>query len=121
NGDSYVVRINYWDNQRLFYAEAKKSADPTKLVSKVFDSLEAYSQFIHYGVSSYAPSIYGDALTKIDLIKEDPVYESLDAKIDFSWLDGAWRDTGLEFDCAVHVSSGGQYKWTYQGLKSELK
>ena len=118
NINSYSVKINYLDKQRLFYAEAKNGT-PGQLNSKVFSSLGEFSAFIHGGVSSYTPSIYGDALAKVDLIKEDPAYQTLEATVDHSWLDGAWSDTGLEFDSAVRAS-GGSYKWSYQGLRSEL-
>ena len=70
-------------------------------------------------MSSYTPSIYGDALAKVDLIKEDPAYVPLEATVDFSWLDGAWRDAGLEYDSAVRAT-GGEYKWTYRGLRSAI-
>lgn len=116
--DSFKIQINYIDRQRLFYAEANKGT-PGKLNSQVFGSLAEYSSFIHRGVSSYTPSIYGDALAKVDLTKEDPSYEPLDATVDFSWLDGAWRDAGLQFDSAVRAT-GGEYRWTYRGLRSEL-
>jgi len=81
--------------------------------------LADFSAFIHNGVLSYAPSIYGDALTKVDLIKEDPSYEPLDADVDFSKLDGVWADAKLEFESAVRAH-GGEYKWTYRGLASEI-
>ncbi len=116
--DSFTIRINYLDRQKLFYAEARK-APGGQFVSKVFSSLAEYGTFIHRGVSSYTPSIYGDALAKVDLVKEDPAYVPLDATVDFSWLDGAWRDAGLEYDSAVRAT-GGDYKWTYRGLRSAI-
>jgi hypothetical protein len=116
--DGFSIQINYLDRQRLFYAEAKPGT-PGMLNSQVFSSLAEFSGFIHSGILSYTPSIYGDALAKVDLIKEDPAYETLDATVDHSWLDGAWSEAGLEFDSAVRAT-GGEYKWTYRGLKSEL-
>ena len=113
------IQINYLDRQRLFYAEAKDSAEPGHLNSEVFDSVDSFANFIHAGISSYTPSIYGDALAKVDLVKEDPVYVPLDAVVDFSWLDGAWSDAKLTFDSAVRAT-GGIYKWTYRGLRSEI-
>ena len=118
SGDSYKIQIDYLDHEHLFYAEAKKRISG-KFTSEVFASLAEFTGFIHNGVLSYTPSIYGDALAKVDLIKEDPVYEPLDATVDFSRLDGLWADAELEFDSAVRAS-GGDYKWTYQGLASEL-
>jgi len=114
--DTITFRVNYLDRQRLFFAEAKP-AEQWK--SQVFNSIDDFASFIHLGVSSYTPSIYGDALARVDLHKDDPAYEPLDANIDFSWLDGAWSESNLEFDSAVRAH-GGRYKWTYRGLKSEL-
>ena len=116
--DSFGIKLNYLDRQQLFSAEARKASN-SAFTSKVFASLTEYSQFIHGGVSSYTPSIYGDALAKVELIKEDPAYVPLEATIDFSWLDGAWRDAGLEYDSAVRAT-GGAYKWTYRGLRSAI-
>jgi hypothetical protein len=67
------------------------------------------------GVSSYTPSIYGDALAKVDLHKEDPNYQPLVADIDVNSLDGIWPDTGMVYDSAVRAT-GGTYTWTYRGL-----
>jgi hypothetical protein len=117
-GDSHSIHITYLDREELFCAEAKKRPS-AQFTSEVFPSLAAFSDFIHKGILSYAPSIYGDALTKIDLIKEDPAYEPLDAEVDFSKLDGLWADAHLEFDSAVRAT-GGEYKWTYRGLSSEI-
>ena len=116
--DAFSVKINYLDGQRLFYAEAKTAPEGV-FKSKVFPTLADYGTFIHNGVSSYTPSIYGDALAKVDLIKEDPAYVPLDASVDFSWLDGAWSEAGMEFDSAVRAT-GGIYKWTYRGLRSAI-
>lgn len=116
-GDSHTIRVNYLDGEELFEASAKKQPAGT-FESEAFSSLREFSDFIHTGVLSYAPSIYGDALTKIDLIKEDPVYEPLDAEVDFSKLDGLWADAQLEFDSAVRAH-GGEYQWRYRGLAEE--
>jgi len=118
NGDSHSIRITYLDREELFSAEAKKRPSG-QFVSEVFPSLADFSAFIHGGIVSYAPSIYGDALTKIDLVKEDPAYEPLDAEVDFSKLDGLWADADLEFDSAVRAHSG-EYTWNYRGLASEV-
>jgi hypothetical protein len=71
-------------------------------------------------VTSYAASIYGDALTKIDLIKEDPVYQPYTARVDYSWLDSTWRNANLELDSAVRAH-GGNYRWNYRGLVQLVK
>ena len=110
------IQVNYLDNQKLFFANAKPAE---KWNSEAFNTIDDFANFIHGGVSSYTPSIYGDCLARVDLIKEDPVYEPLDATIDFSWLDGAWSESDLQFDSAIRAH-GGQYKWTYRGLKSQL-
>ncbi len=116
--DSFTIRINYLDSQKLFCATARP-APGGRFTSQVFASLDEYAAFIHNGVSSYTPSIYGDALARVDLIKEDPAYIPLDATVDFSWLDGAWAEAGLEYDSAVRAT-GGEYRWTYRGLRSAL-
>jgi hypothetical protein len=114
SGDAHAIHIEYLDGEELFAARTSKRPSGD-LNSQVFSSLKDFSDFIHFGVNSYAPSIYSDALTKIDLIKEDPLYEPLDAEIDFSKLDGLWADCQLEFDSAVRAH-GGEYKWDYLGL-----
>lgn len=118
NGDTHMIHITYVDGEELFAAKATKNS-AGQFNPQVFSSVVDFSGFIHSGILSYAPSIYGDALTKIDLIKEDPVYEPLDAEVDFSRLDGLWADANLEFDSAVRAH-GGEYKWTYRGLSSEI-
>ncbi len=114
-GDAVTIRVNYLDRQRLFAAEAKPSEIPGKLDSQVFDSIDAFARFMHLGVSSYTPAIYGDALAKVDLHKDDPSYVPLSATVDYSSLDGVWRDAGIAFDSAVRAT-GGLYTWTYRGL-----
>jgi hypothetical protein len=121
--DSVKTRIRYLDRQRMFSATVADLSQPPAFSSKVFESLDAYSSFIHYGVSSYAPSIFGDQLAKVDLYKENPVYEPLDATVDFDCLESAWRDAGLQFDSAVRATAAspanGKYRWTYRGCRFE--
>ncbi|HKB98991.1 MAG TPA: hypothetical protein VKD23_09415 [Terriglobales bacterium] len=88
--------------------------------SKTFATLKDFSSFIHNGVTSYAASIFGDAITKIDLIKEDPVYQPYSAHVDFSWLDSTWRNANLELDSVVRAH-GGRYRWNYRGLVPLIK
>jgi hypothetical protein len=114
-GDTFRITVEYLDRQPLFTAEATPAADPSHLGSEVFESIDAFAAFIHGGVSSYTPSIYGDALAKVDLHKEDPTYEPLRASIDVNSLDGVWQDAGIIFDSAVRAT-GGTYVWTYRGL-----
>jgi hypothetical protein len=112
-GNEVRLNICYLDNQPVFTATALPANQGFH--SEVFDSLEAFASFIKLGVSSYTPSIYGDALAKVDLHKEEPIYEPMSAEIDFSSLDGVWPDTGMVFDSAVRAA-GGRYTWTYRGL-----
>jgi hypothetical protein len=112
------VEIDFPDCETLFKAQVSPLGAAAKFDSTVFRSMGEFSQFIHNGVTSYAASIYGDALTKIDLIKEDPVYQPCRAEIDYSWLNGMWRDAGLKFDSAVRAH-GGNYRWNYRGLVSD--
>jgi hypothetical protein len=108
------VEMDYPDCQPLFKAELSPIPG-NEFRSKVFGVMSEFSSFIHNGVTSYAASIFGDALTKIDLIKEDPVYIPHEAKVDFSWLDSTWKNANLELDSAVRAH-GGNYRWNYRGL-----
>lgn len=109
------VELDFPDCQKFFKANLTPAPNG-QFRSKTFGSLSEFSAFIHNGVTSYAVSIYGDALTKVDLIKEDPVYEPQSAEVDFSWLDSTWRNANLELDSAVRAH-GGRYQWKYRGLK----
>lgn len=115
-GDDISVHVSYLDGQHLFAAEARPSRTPMRINSEVFESLDHYIAFIKSGVSSYTPSVRPGYLARVDLHKEDAHYEAIDAEIDFSWLDGAWRDAGLVFDSAVRAGGGGRYEWSYRGL-----
>ncbi len=114
SGDKISVEIDFPDCQKLFKAEMEPAPNG-EFRSKTFATMAAFSSFIHNGVTSYAPSIFGDALTKIDLIKEDPVYQPYSAKVDYSWLDSTWRNANLELDSVVRAH-GGNYRWNYRGL-----
>lgn len=87
-GGQIDLEIDFPDCQKLFKARLQPAPNG-EFRSKVFAKMADFSAFIHNGVTSYAASIFGDALTKIDLIKEDPVYEPYSAHVDFSWLDTA--------------------------------
>ena len=114
SGEYIDVEIDFPDCQKLF--KAKMSPAPNgEYRSKTFATLKDFSSFIHNGVTSYAASIFGDAITKIDLIKEDPVYQPYSAHVDFSWLDTTWRNGNLELDSVVRAH-GGRYRWNYRGL-----
>jgi|CXWL01.1.fsa_nt_gi hypothetical protein len=112
---SGLVRIqaNYADGQGLFAA----SAQPGEFKSDLFHDLEGFKAFIKGGVSSYTPSIYEGQMTRVDLHKTDTLYEPYVGEVDFSWLDGVWKDADLKLDSIVKAS-GGEYRWKYQGLAS---
>ena len=109
------VQVSYLDKQPLFKASVKPTPD---FKSEVFSSIDEFGKFMRGGVSSYTPSVYGDKLTRVDLHKDEPKYEALNASVDFDVLDGVWKDAGIVLDNAVRASGGGSYKWTYKGLKS---
>jgi hypothetical protein len=112
--DKISVEIDYPDCQKFYKAELEPIPGNV-FRSKIFGTLANFGTFIHGGVTSYAPSIFGDALTKIDLIKEDPVYIPHAAQVDYSWLESTWKDADLELDSAVRAH-GGTYRWNYRGL-----
>jgi hypothetical protein len=114
-GDVTSIRVHYLDGQRLFSADARPSKSPTKTESQVFESSDDFTNFIHNGVTSYTPSIYGDSLARVDLHKEGPPFIALEATVDSDWLESIWRDAGLVFDSAFRATAG-FYKWTYRGL-----
>jgi hypothetical protein len=118
SGEQIKVEIDFPDRQRFFKADLSPARNG-EFRSKTFATMKDFSAFIHNGVTSYAASIFGDALTKIDLIKEDPVYEPYSAQVDFSWLDTTWRNANLELDSAVRAH-GGKYRWNYRGLTPSI-
>jgi hypothetical protein len=107
------VTVRYLDRQYMFKGTIKPAAS---FKSEVFPSIGEFGTFIKGGVSSYTPSVYGDRLTRVDLVKDEPAYEPLDASVEYDWLDGAWSDADLKLDSAVRAGGGGRYKWTYRGL-----
>ncbi len=110
-----TIQLRYMDGQPLFSVELTAA---TALSSQLFGSIDEFAAFIKGGVSSYTPSVLPDTLARVDLYKEDVAYQPLDAKVEFSWLDGVWPEAGIEYDSAV-FASGATYKWTYRGLWSE--
>jgi hypothetical protein len=114
-GDTTSIRIRYLDGQRVFSAEARPSGTPKDTESQIFTSADDFTRFIHLGVSSYTPSIYGDSLARVDLKKKGPGFQAIEASVDFDWLENLWRDAGVVFDSAFRATSG-HYEWTYRGL-----
>jgi hypothetical protein len=106
------ISVKYLDGQTMFSATARPAAAWS---SQVFTTIDEFGHFIKGGVSSYTPSIYGDSLTRVDLQKDEPTYQPLDAQVDLEQLDGVWKDAGVTFDSAVRAVTG-HYKWTYRGL-----
>jgi len=113
SGDVMKISVDYLDGQPMFSATAKPAAGWS---SEVFPTIEEFGYFIKGGVESFTPSVYGDRLTRVDLHKDEPVYQPLDADIEMQCLDGVWKDAGVVYDSAVRAR-GGRYKWTYRGLK----
>lgn len=118
-GEQIDVQLDFPDCEKLFKA-TMNPAPNGEFQSRIFGTMKDFSSFIHNGVTSYAASIYGDALTKIDLIKEDPVYQPYSASIDYSWLESTWRNANLELDSAVRAH-GGKYRWNFRGLVGLVK
>jgi hypothetical protein len=108
------IDFQYFDNTQLFAASAQPAA---AFRSDLFDSVDAFASFIKAGVSSYAPSLYAGAFTKVDLLKEDTTYSPLQADIRYSELHRLWDDVQMPLDSAVRAT-GAAYKWTYRGLIS---
>lgn len=106
------VQMSYADGTHLFSAETKVTDE---MKSDVFDSVSQFADFIKQGVSSYAPSIYPDKFSKVDLVKEDVEYQPLEAEVEFSELHQTWSDIEMELDSAVRAT-GAKYEWTYRGL-----
>jgi hypothetical protein len=116
-GNTIEIHVSHLYGRPLFSAEVKPSETPSKMDSEAFESLEAFHDFILRGVSSYAPSVHSGWLARIDLDKEDTNYESFNATVDSDWLDASWQNPGLIFDSAIRAGGGGNYKWTYRGLR----
>jgi hypothetical protein len=112
------ISASYPDGRKLFSAKVRPSRSPERMDSQLFDSLESFVRFIKDGSSSYTPSTQRDSFSRVDL-KEDTVYEPVDAEVRYSLLDREWAGAGLVFDSAVRARSGGVYRWTYRGKMLE--
>lgn len=110
--DGARIRFGYFDRTPLFAADVRSAA---RFTSEVFESVDSFAAFIKAGVSSYAPSLYAGAFTKVDLLKEDVSYSALEAEISYSELHRLWNDVEMPLDSIVRAS-GASYKWTYRGL-----
>lgn len=110
---SVDINANFLDGRSLFSATVEHSKG-TKLDSQLFDSVDDFVDFIKGGASSYTPSTQDNRYSRVDLEEDSNYYEPVDAKINNSWLDVAWKDAGLVFDSAFHAG-GGRYKLKYLG------
>jgi hypothetical protein len=108
------ISASYPDGRKLFSARVQPSRSPERMDSQLFDSLGSFVRFIRDGSSSYTPSTQIGSFSRVDL-KEDTVYEPVDAEVRYSLLDREWAGAGLVFDSAVRARSGGTYRWTYRG------
>ncbi len=106
------MAFEYFDRTPLFEADVRPAS---AFSSQVFASMDAFAAFIKGGVSSYAPSLYAGAFTKVDLQKEDVGYSPLNATVQYSELHRLWDDVEMLLDSAVRAT-GANYKWTYRGL-----
>lgn len=116
--DGIDISAAFPDGKKLFAARVRPSRAPETLDSQLFDSLESFVTFIKKGSSSYTPSTQEGSFSRVDL-KEETIYEAVDAEVAYSLLDREWLDAGLIFDSAVRAKSGGTYKWTYRGKMAE--
>ncbi len=112
-GETTHVQLSKTDGNHLFSAETQPTH--AEIESEVFGSIDQFAQFIKEGVSSYAPSLFANTYSKVDLKKEDVSYEALNARIEYSALSEQWNDVEMIFDSAVRAKGAG-YKWTYRGL-----
>jgi len=108
------IRASFLEGQELFSAKARLQQADIKSSSKLFGSLEDFVDFIKGGESSYTPSTRKDRYSRVDLTEDSSYYESVDATIDYSWLDRLWPEAKLVFDSAFHAR-GGRYRLKYLG------
>ncbi|MCI0537958.1 MAG: hypothetical protein L0Z50_22310 [Verrucomicrobiales bacterium] len=106
--------FEYYDRTPLFEAAVRPA---NAFSSQIFASVTDFATFIKGGVSSYAPSLYAGAFTKVDLQKEDVGYSPLNADVKYSELHRLWDDVEMPLDSTVRAT-GAAYKWTYRGLLS---
>ncbi|MEM7453058.1 MAG: hypothetical protein AAF456_01770 [Planctomycetota bacterium] len=82
--------------------------------SAVFD-VKSFAAFISKGVKSYGPSRHGDRLTKVDLLKDDTIYQPLTLRSIKGAAVDDWKKNGGVFDSAYRTT-GGVYEWQYHGM-----
>ena len=107
-----TLKTNLPDGQPLFSATVQPA---TACRSALFETAEAFAQFIKAGVTSYGTSVRGARLTKIDLHKTETAFEPLAV---CEWQDSLldrYMGEGVVLDSAFRTA-GGHYQWTYHGL-----
>ncbi|HLM87106.1 MAG TPA: hypothetical protein VK272_13065 [Solirubrobacteraceae bacterium] len=113
--DDLAIGVRDVNAEAMFSATVQRDGG-REFESDVFDSLDGAASFIRSGVSSYAPSLSSNSLARVDLHKEDTVYQPVSAAVDFDCVGAAWRRAGLRFDSAIRTA-GGRYRWTYRGRR----
>ena len=115
HGDSQTqISVTGEDRNYQFGATVRGAEDTS---SMLFDSCAEFGAFIAEGIASYGPSRFPDQLTMVDLHKEDHGYTPLDVLALESPLLAEWQTGGTVLDSAFRTS-GGQYEWTYHGLRA---
>lgn len=102
------------ENRNYQFGATVREAKNTSSI--LFDSCAEFGAFIADGVASYGPSRFPGQLTMVDLHKEDHGYTPLDVLALESPLLAEWQAGGAVLDSAFRTS-GGQYEWTYHGLR----
>lgn len=111
--DATSLRVTDSRGAPLFAATARRGAT---FASELFPSLDAFSEFMARGVTSYCPAVKSGTLNVVDLHKDDSVYEPLAVDEVEDRLIAEWLGSppSLPFDSAVRTA-GGTYVWEYRG------
>ncbi|QBD74743.1 hypothetical protein EPA93_01545 [Ktedonosporobacter rubrisoli] len=118
-GSATKILVRHLDGRLLFSALVRRAMQPTIINSQVFASLDAFASFIMHGTSSYTPTLHKKSLARVDLAKDDTVYEVLSASVEYNGLERQWPLGELILDSAVRAT-GGCYKWTYCGCFEDI-
>lgn len=115
NGENpWQIEAHIPKGEAIFAARAQRGANSSIL----WRSTEEFADFIAQGVSSYGLSIRGSRLTKLDLHKQDGIYEALEIESIGGSAIEEWQKAGAIFDSAFRTF-GGVYQWTYHGLTND--
>ena len=110
------IEAKYAGGSIMFTATVTATEELEISRSRIFDTKDEFTEFIHDGVASYAHSIYPDSLTRVDLQKNDCNYTEVKADVDKFSTGTDWIDSEMIFDSSFRATGGGIYKWTYLGL-----